>query len=707
MPDIKISQVMAFSSEDPGFPANNLLCTESYKKWKSKSAGEKEVSVLLKFEKSSEIDAVHIGNEGSAFVEILVGKLGEDVRDFQVLLPTSSFMSPAESRGGTNPGRVRLFDRDKLSAAALGRPWDCARVVCTQPFCRTSPYGLAFVRFRSAEQPEKQPQQTEKQPAQQTVRLGAFTLKPESEDTIRTGGLFNRRAELGAAAGGGTLKRDDRSDRVVPPRRPPADAVASSSSEQAPEPTGHYQLKPETKQRARPENTPVRNGAKAGTSSPSVPAAAARPNAAQNKAEGIPKRPASTPKGPDTAPKKPDTTQKRDQKPAARGAGTGSSAPTSNGAAAGSGDASAAPRPPANAIYRPYKKLLSGVVFAMSGYQNPRRGDLREQGIKLGATYRPDWGPGCTHLICAFRNTPKFTAVRGKGKIVRGEWLTECAKQRRRLGWRKFATDPSDSRQPDSGDELWAEDLRPAPPPGAPQSSTTAPSAAGASQTSSAAADDDEYGGSTDDDIDTDDEIRMFHESKAKESSDGAAKPTPSTTSAPSRQASSPSVPRSTSPQSTATKRPPPSPEAPSKRAASGAYRAPVQVDSDDVYDADTDEDEPKMEEGNGRPDTSALEVPDLPDFLRGRTFLLYGDAMSTEERRQAARAITAFGGKLEQYFGDTVQYVITKDAWDENFDEAASDHPELMFVRPGWLEACARKGKFVPLQPYLVTAAV
>ena len=42
------------------------------------------MSVLLKFDKSSEIDAVHIGNEGSAFVEVLVGKLGEDVRDFQV-----------------------------------------------------------------------------------------------------------------------------------------------------------------------------------------------------------------------------------------------------------------------------------------------------------------------------------------------------------------------------------------------------------------------------------------------------------------------------------------------------------------------------------------------------------------------------------------------------------------------------------------------
>ena len=114
----------------------------------------------------------------------------------QVLLATASFMSPAESTSGTNTSRVRMFERDKLSAAALDRPWDCARVVCTQPFCRTATYGLSFVRFRSAEpaRPRDEP------PQQETVRLGAFTLRPEAKDTIRTGGLFGRRAEL--AAGG-------------------------------------------------------------------------------------------------------------------------------------------------------------------------------------------------------------------------------------------------------------------------------------------------------------------------------------------------------------------------------------------------------------------------------------------------------------------------------------------------------------------------
>ena len=152
---------------------------------------------------------------------------------------------------------------------------------------------------------------------------------------------------------------------------------------------------------------------------------------------------------------------------------------------------------------------------------------------------------------------------------------------------------------------------------------------------------------------------------------------------------------------SSAPKRAPPSPAPPAKR-------VPSPAGSDADYDADTDEDEPEAPIPTGeprRPDTGAREVPELPDFLSGRTFLLYGDVMSSETRRQAARAITAFGGKLEQYFGDSIKYVITEDAWDVNFDDAAADHPELMFVRPAWLEACAKKGKLVSVQPYLVTA--
>ena len=36
------------------------------------------------------------------------------------------------------------------------------------------------------------------------------------------------------------------------------------------------------------------------------------------------------------------------------------------------------------------EQILKGVIFALSGFQNPLRSEIRDQGIKMGAKYR--WG---------------------------------------------------------------------------------------------------------------------------------------------------------------------------------------------------------------------------------------------------------------------------------------------------------------------------
>jgi hypothetical protein len=43
--------------------------------------------------------------------------------------------------------------------------------------------------------------------------------------------------------------------------------------------------------------------------------------------------------------------------------------------------------------------LLSDVIFALSGFQNPLRSQIRDLGIKLGAKYLPEWTVDCTHLV--------------------------------------------------------------------------------------------------------------------------------------------------------------------------------------------------------------------------------------------------------------------------------------------------------------------
>jgi DNA-repair protein XRCC1 len=74
------------------------------------------------------------------------------------------------------------------------------------------------------------------------------------------------------------------------------------------------------------------------------------------------------------------------------------------------------------------RPVLKGVVFSLSGYINPQRRELRETASMLGAVYRPEWSPDCTHLLCAFDNTPKIEqALRSGGIIVRGEWILECS----------------------------------------------------------------------------------------------------------------------------------------------------------------------------------------------------------------------------------------------------------------------------------------
>lgn len=47
----------------------------------------------------------------------------------------------------------------------------------------------------------------------------------------------------------------------------------------------------------------------------------------------------------------------------------------------------------------PFNRIMEGVVFVLSGFQNPFRGELREKALEMGAKYRPDWTPDSTHLM--------------------------------------------------------------------------------------------------------------------------------------------------------------------------------------------------------------------------------------------------------------------------------------------------------------------
>jgi DNA-repair protein XRCC1 len=65
-------------------PTENLIKDGAYRKWRCKSAGEQKAWVEFQLEKTSLISAVDIGNHGSAFIEILVGRSGCSDEDYKV-----------------------------------------------------------------------------------------------------------------------------------------------------------------------------------------------------------------------------------------------------------------------------------------------------------------------------------------------------------------------------------------------------------------------------------------------------------------------------------------------------------------------------------------------------------------------------------------------------------------------------------------------
>lgn len=76
MGPVKFTRVISCSSEDPNQPAENLVKDGTYRKWRCQSNGEQRVWVELQLAEACFVNGIDLGNNGSAFVEVLVGRTG-------------------------------------------------------------------------------------------------------------------------------------------------------------------------------------------------------------------------------------------------------------------------------------------------------------------------------------------------------------------------------------------------------------------------------------------------------------------------------------------------------------------------------------------------------------------------------------------------------------------------------------------------------
>ncbi|CAB0003672.1 unnamed protein product [Nesidiocoris tenuis] len=360
MPRIKLDKVISVSSEDPVHTASNLLKGDyDSKKWKSKNPGEKKICAVFKFFEPATISSVDVGNENSAFIEILVSRSASGSDDYQVLLPATTMMTLREAKFSENTNAVKFFKFDDFCADTRDSKWDQVMIVCTQPYNVVTQFGLSFVLFHTDDK-------NDSSASSSVPDLGKFRLKP-------------------------------------------LDQCGSSSVVSA---WGMKKMDSEQKAQKKTPKTPRNRKDKTGAQAP--------------------KRAAPPAKGPSPS-KKPKIV------------------------AVSAFNARSRPK-------KPFHHLMSDVVFVISGFQNPMRSDLRNAALAMGAKYKADWDNSCTHLVCAFRNTPKFNQVGGRGKIVKKDWIESCYESRKRFPWRRYALDPSDQGQNESEEEIW-EDKGPSPTP--------------------------------------------------------------------------------------------------------------------------------------------------------------------------------------------------------------------------------------------------
>lgn len=396
--------------------------TKVSKKWKIKEAGERHAFVILKLDKPRQISGIDIGNEYSGFVEIFVGNSKQDPPEFKEILLTTSLMTLVEARNGTNPNRVRCFTNMALVESVAKQKWDLVKFFCTQPFNSKVQYGLSFVTLHTPEAVQdddfssmkpvpviKHSQPVGKdEPKRNSQNFGKFNIRTESDSdddsNLKKESLspFNRWQ---------TKKRESPQDDMK--------KLGSQETKKKNEPVNEIRanIKDKLKAKLQSENRKRIRTNEYSSDDDASPAKVKSINRNRTSLmyededdapnEKIQKKMDKDRENKDKEKKEKSPLKNHTMKSkfssfiTDRPSTSAESEKTSPKKLFMAKDKpSRSPSKPKNEIkYKPFNKLLDGVVFVMSGYVNPERALLRQKAVDMGARYKQDWDRSCTHLV--------------------------------------------------------------------------------------------------------------------------------------------------------------------------------------------------------------------------------------------------------------------------------------------------------------------
>ncbi|CAF1525711.1 unnamed protein product, partial [Didymodactylos carnosus] len=522
---------------------------------------------------SSQIQSIDIGNDGCAFIEIFVARsISPDT--WELLLPTTLLMSVSDSKINQNRNQVKMLTKQDLNKNTVDEKWDRVKLVCQQNFNKKITYGLKFIKFSSAPSTDSTTKSItgkliltdddddEDETKKEQQKIGSYFAKLKNADKQPQIDTTTKASEIRSLSNIADKRLTEKSmtDQDIQKLLKDDEKKMTTSAKTTSSPMGTPSDNT-TKRKLSDDDIKNNRGANATTSEVKRPKTSSNISKTINDTTNVEKSTAT------------------------------------------------------------FSQLMKDVTFVLSGFQNPLRADLRDKATQMGAKYQQDWNEKCSHLICAFSNTPKYDQVKkAGGKIVTKDWILDCHKKHELLSWKNY--------------ELATTSASPAADKHNKRNTTTATNEKKAATTSQRSSVTKKHGFDDSDDTDDQDwgkEVVRKSRSPKKVSKDVERKSTQ-------------------------------------------VQKAADNDDDDEAYGYETDEDESKTDENSdmdidGKRSRGGGDVGfKLTDCFLGKHFFAIGD-FDEKTHHSIKRIIHAYGGKLEPYMNKHVKYVITNKKWNQEFD--------------------------------------
>ncbi|KAL2735941.1 LOW QUALITY PROTEIN: DNA repair protein XRCC1 [Vespula squamosa] len=427
---IKFEKIINCSSEHPSYPASNLLDHRKNTSWRCAKPGEMLASVIFQLTESSIITGIDIGNYRSCVVIVTASTSLEP--DTWVPVVQHQFMTNDEAANGKFKDQVQLFTKRDLNPDISKTKFDRLKITCMQSANLKELFGLMFFiaktevivdlgidvfgRFKLKQKDENNEKPEIDKFKEKCLKM--IANKRTKPDPM--GDLLKKVKESGMSA---FSKRQE--DQKEPMRRPMLEKLEAGKADEI-----------FGKQKKISNNTVNKNTL-------TTDIAIANATGLRDKQSENVKRtpfgdivPSSTPKKDETNSKDSNNVESRKRSLTSKEKDETKKIKTecpkcckeSEDRPCSTCGRLPQPKPlPCTAKVKKNKKkkifsqLFLGISFSLSGYVNPQRDEIRRKALKMGAKYigNPNTPDNvCTHLICAFRNTPKYLQFKNYSKIV-------------------------------------------------------------------------------------------------------------------------------------------------------------------------------------------------------------------------------------------------------------------------------------------------